>query len=394
MATADSISELNPASPPPVTEVLAMVAAMLPENLEALLTNLAAVFPGEGLLIATESPAPALVPASLRIVAAPPWASGWSLAAADFIHAWGLAQEHQARAILLLGPGADSLGAGALRLLANGVLAGSVDLAVPRYTLPAHGGMINSAILYPLTRALFATRVRFPAAIDMGLSPRMAQELAGAAQRTSGDAEAMLWPVDEAAVAGLAIEEFDVGARSLPQPAEADINAILARVTGSLFADIEMKAAYWQRARRVPPARHMPAEAPRGDGAADVPRMVESFRFAYSNLLEIWSLVLPPHSLLGLKHLSQMSAAEFRMPDNLWARIVYDFLIAYRLRTINRGHLLGALIPLYLGWVAGHINLTIAGTSAEAHIEAVAGAFEADKPYLVSRWRWPDRFNA
>ena len=23
----------------------------------------------------------------------------------------------------------------------------------------------------------------------------------------------------------------------------------------------------------------------------------------------------------------------------------------------------------------------------------VAAAFEADKPYLVSRWRWPDRFN-
>jgi hypothetical protein len=56
--------------------------------------------------------------------------------------------------------------------------------------------------------------------------------------------------------------------------------------------------------------------------------------------------------------------------------------------------LLGALIPLYLAWVAGHINITAAGTSSERHIEAVAVAFEADKPYLVSRWRWPDRFNS
>ena len=82
------------------------------------------------------------------------------------------------------------------------------------------------------------------------------------------------------------------------------------------------------------------------------------------------------------------------MPDSLWARIVYDFLIAFRLRTINRGHLLGALIPLYLAWVAGHFNVIASGTSAERHIEAVAAAFEADKPYLVSRWRWPDRFNS
>ncbi len=55
---------------------------------------------------------------------------------------------------------------------------------------------------------------------------------------------------------------------------------------------------------------------------------------------------------------------------------------------------MGALIPLYLAWVAGHINVTAAGTAAERHIEAVAAAFELDKPYLVARWRWPDRFNA
>ena len=114
---------------------------------------------------------------------------------------------------------------------------------------------------------------------------------------------------------------------------------------------------------------------------------------AYTNLHEIWSLVLPPNSLLGLKRLFATEAADFRMPDSLWVRIVFDFLLAHRLRTINRGHLLGALIPLYLAWVASHINITTSGTTPEGHIEAVAQAFEADKTYLVSRWRWPDRFN-
>jgi hypothetical protein len=125
--------------------------------------------------------------------------------------------------------------------------------------------------------------------------------------------------------------------------------------------------------------------------------MLDSFRLAYTNLHEIWSLVLPPNSLLGLKKLSLMPAAGFRMADSLWARIVYDFVLAYRLRTINRGHLLGALTPLYLAWVASHLLLT-SGAGAETmgpekHVEAVAAAFEADKPYLVARWRWPDRFN-
>jgi hypothetical protein len=164
-------------------------------------------------------------------------------------------------------------------------------------------------------------------------------------------------------------------------------------VTGSLFSDIDAKAAFWQRSRPLPPAPIPRPLAHSTDAAADIAPMLSAFRLAYTNLDEIWSLVLPPISLLGLKRLSTTSAEAFRMPENLWARIVFDFLLAYRLRTINRGHLLGALIPLYLAWVASHINITASGIDPETHIEAVAAAFEADKTYLVSRWRWPDRFN-
>ena len=203
-----------------------------------------------------------------------------------------------------------------------------------------------------------------------------------------------MWPVNEAVVAGFAIDEVDVGTRNVPQPSDPDINAILALVTGSLFSDIEAKAAFWQRPRRLPPLRRPIAETALADGTADVARMVEAFRLANANLQEVWSLVLPPNTLVALKRFSALDASVFRMPENLWAHIVYDFVIAYRLRTINRGHLLGALIPLYLAWVAGHLNVTASGTSSERHIEAVAAALEADKPYLVARWRWPDRFNS
>ena len=223
----------------------------------------------------------------------------------------------------------------------------------------------------------------------------MAERLAAVAQRSISlnQSEALIWPVNEAAVAGFTINEFSVGERETPQPSETDINAILASVTGSLFADIEAKAAFWQRPRQVPPAR-----IPRGPGTFDgwpddIGPLLESFHFAYSNLQEIWSLVLPPNSLLGLKRLSAARRSIVSHARSPLGSHRFDFLLAYRLRTINRGHLLGALIPLYLAWVAGHINITASGTDPERHIEAVAAAFEADKPYLVARWRWPDRFN-
>jgi len=224
----------------------------------------------------------------------------------------------------------------------------------------------------------------------------MSEQLAKAAGRFSAPSQddTLLWPVNEAIAAGFTVDEIDAGPRAVPQPPVVDINAILASVTGSLFGDIEAKAAVWQRPRRPPMVRRPNASTSPAGSAADVAQIVEGFRLAYSNLHDIWSLVLPPHSLVFLKRFSVIEPDVFRMPDNLWARIVFDFLIAYRLRTINRGHLMGALIPLYLAWVASHINVTASGTPPERHVEAVAAAFEADKPYLVARWRWPDRFNA
>jgi glucosylglycerate synthase len=396
MATPEPIPVATSVLERPTASLLVKVAAMPAEQFEGVLTNLASAFPSESILVATQNEFTSGTLPDLRIVLAPPTGAALTVTAADFAQTFELAQEEKVRAVLLLGPGADSLSALALRALASAVLSSSVDLAVPHYALPPHAGLINSAILYPLTRSLFASRVRFPQAIDLCLSLRMAERLAIAAQRFTSlnQPDSLLWPVNEAVAAGYAMDEFDVGPRALPQPADVDINAILSLVTGSLFADIESKAAIWQRPRRVSPQRRALSDLPRTDGAADVQRMIESFRFAYTNLQEIWSLVLPPNSLLGLKRLSVTDAAEFRMPESLWARIVFDFLIAFRLRTINRGHLLGALIPLYLAWVAGHINITTAGTSSERHIEAVAAAFEADKPYMVSRWRWPDRFKS
>ena len=320
----------------------------------------------------------------------------WTLTAADFAATHTLLANHSPRGILLLGPGAQSLSPAALRDLAASIP--TADLTIPCYDTPPHAGLVNSAILYPITRALFATRVRFPLALDLGLSPRMAERLAAAALRCTAlnQPDAILWPVDEAeaAASGLTIAEIDAGPRTFPQPIDTDLNAILARVVSSLFADLDTKAAVWQRARRLPPARTFTPQPPPAGTPPDIAPMLEAFHLAYTNLREIWSLVLPPNSLLGLKHLAAMDAAAFRMPDPLWARIVFDFLMAYRLRTINRGHLLGALTPLYLAWVASHINLTCSGAiTPEQHIEAIASAFETDKPYLVSRWRWPDRFN-
>ena len=389
--------------------LLVSLGPLTPDSLKAVLANLAEAFAQSPILVATPDPAPAetSIPANVQLVtyipSAPTHPTSWLLTAADYLNTWKLLDEHGAKACLLLGPESQSLGPAAVRALAEAVLSQQADLATPHYQLGPHDGLVNSALLYPVTRALFATRSRYPLAVDLAFSARMAERLATVAQRStaSGANSALVWPVAEAAVASFSCAEVPAGPRALPPPGTIDLNSVLAQVAGSLFAEVDVKAAFWQRARLGYPSRGT-APHPSAPSAADseppnVTPMLDSFRLAYDNLHEIWSFVLPPNSLLGLKKLSLLTPDAFNMPDALWARIVYDFILAYRLRTLNRGHLLGALTPLYLAWVASHLLQTTPGApdfiAPEDHIQAVATAFEADKPYLVSRWRWPDRFN-
>lgn len=413
MATASTISETVNHPGSPSAGLLITLSPLPPDALDRMLENLSIAFSEQSIQVATPDPVPSSPPGGSRMrvftyTPAAPAPGGWVLTAADFLNAYKITQEHGATGGLLFGPEAHTLAPEGLAALASGVLSGTSDLTMPRYSLGPHDALVNSAILYPTSRALFGTRPRYPLAIDLAFSVRMAEKLAAAAQKftAAGQNTAIMWPVDEAASAGYSIAEVPVGGRSIPAPDTADLNTILARVAGSLFSDVDAKAGFWQRARLAYSPKAAAAtvrDAASHDGSAappdmpDMQPMLDSFRLAYSNLHEIWSLVLPPNSLLGLKKLSLMPPATFRMPDALWARIVYDFILAYRLRTINRGHLMGALTPLYLAWVASHLRLASStgpdNVAAETHVEALAAAFEADKPYLVSRWRWPDRFN-
>jgi hypothetical protein len=397
---ASTQTNIDLASAPSTSAAVALLVSLAPlpqEAFDATLANLALAFPGQTVLVATPDTVP-LLPAEnpIRLLPYAPTAvsaTPWILTAADYFNTYKLAQENHAPACLLLGAESQSLHPEAIRALAKSAL--QTDLTLAHYDLGPREGLVNAAILYPVTRALFGTRPRFPLAIDVALSLRMAQRLAATAQRSTaaGLNDAFLWPLSEAAASNCSIAEVSVGPRTQPQPVAPDLNALLAQITGSLFADVDAKATFWQRARGTQPPQPITQTTPLAGTPPDIASMLDAFRLAYTNLNEIWSLVLPPNSLLGLKKLSVMPPETFRMPDNLWARVVYDFILAYRLRTINRGHLLGALTPLYLAWAASHLTLISSGTAPEKHIQDVAVAFETDKPYLVSRWRWPDRFN-
>ncbi len=89
--------------------------------------------------------------------------------------------EHSARAVLMLGPDADALDPAAIAPMIHSVLNEGIDLVMPLYTLHAFDGMLNSAIFYPLTRALYGLHVRYPLGADLALSAKFLERLSNSA---------------------------------------------------------------------------------------------------------------------------------------------------------------------------------------------------------------------
>jgi len=345
---------------------------------------------------ATENPALHLVPFS------PPaqgTAEFWAGVSAHQRAVLNLAASLNARVCIVLGSDLAALNAHAIQLFSYAVLERQCGLVMPVYPASRYDGLINSGILSPLSRALYGKRVRYPITFDFAASGALCASLArtNPVQESSGNA--LLWPITVAATqhAQTAIGQVHLNVHHKVATEGLELSTVLGQLTGSLFQEMDLCASHWQRIRgsQPAPAWGTVAETEAEPQPIDPQPMLDSFLLGSKNLDEVWRLILPPNTLLELRRLTRLAPEQFRIPDDLWASIVYDFALAYRLRTINRGHVLGAFTPLYLGWVASYVGevsrLTNAAT--EQRLEQCARAWEEKKPYLLSRWRWPDRFN-
>ena len=166
MATANPIPEMSPAQPGARASLLVQLAPMPPEQLENVLDKLMHLLPVEEFLVATADPTTAELNQGLRVISVPEGNASWTFTASDFVSVYQLAQKHEAKAVLMLGRESHSLSSSALFDLCGGIVTTQSDLIMPRYDLPPNAGLVNSAILYPLTRALFVQRARYPLAVD------------------------------------------------------------------------------------------------------------------------------------------------------------------------------------------------------------------------------------
>ena len=306
-------------------------------------------------------------------------------------------QRLKARAVVLVDAGIETADSQRIVNMLAPIAADRFDYVSSFYARSRFDGLITKGIVAPLFRALYGAALRQPAAVEFGCSARMAAHFL---QQDVWDREGAhtgidLWLAAEAVCSGFLVCEAALGMRGAVHRETPDLSTTLAQVVGSLFADMERRADVWQRARPPVPVPVMgPMSPPEPEAAApNVERLIDSFRLGYRELREIWTWTLPPRSIIALRRLVEGPQDRFRFDDGLWANILYDFALGYSFRVMPRDHLLRSLTPIYSGWMASIVVQLEGATGAEIEdrLEQLSAAFEAEKRYLISRWRWPER---
>lgn len=281
-----------------------------------------------------------------------------------------------------------------IELLLSPILDEGHDYVAPYYLRHKYDGTITNSIVYPLTRALYGQRIRQPIGGDFGFSGRLAEHYLDQHVWESEVARfgIDIWMTTEAIASGARVCQSFLGAKiHNPKDPASDLAAMLMQVLGAVFALMEEHESIWSKLQGSNPVKLFGFQYEVGVEPVhvSVDRMIGSFRQGLVDLGAIWGRMLAQDTVERLRALWTQAQQDFRIPDDLWARIVYDTAVSYHRRVMPREHLLKAFTPLYLGRTASFVLDTQGLTTAEAEgrIEALCQTFEKLKPYLIERWR-------
>jgi len=297
------------------------------------------------------------------------------------------------RALLVLEADVTSITGEWLERLLSPVLEHGADLVMPVHARHRYDGTITNLVLAPLVGALFGRRLHQPLSGPRAFSARLVDALTAAPRwPETGRSMTDVWIAGTAVADGLSVHEARLSRwRVESSTRTTDLPTMVAQTLGAVFSVMDEYEDLWlSTANWVPVPVEGPAALPSDDPVQiDVERMVGAFTRGLRDLGTIWEHVLAPDTLGDVLSLEADDVERFRFPDDLWARVVYDFALGYHWSVVYRDHLLRSLVPLYLGRTAAHVLATRPRDAAasESALAAVADAFEHEKPYLVDRWR-------
>jgi glycosyltransferase involved in cell wall biosynthesis len=279
-----------------------------------------------------------------------------------------------------------------IELLLKPVLSQEFDYVAPLYHRHKYDGTITNSIIYPLTRALYGKQVRQPIGGDFGFSGELVRLYLSKDVWNSDVARygIDIWMTTTAIAGNYRVCQSFLGAKIHdPKDPGADLSAMLFQVVCATLDLMETYQDVWKTVQGSGPVPVFGFQYEVGldPVGVDLERMKGRFRLGVKELMKIWANILPREVTDFLKEVSKQRD-NFHIPDEIWARIIYNFAIASHRRVMSKEHLLKSLTPLYIGRTASFVQETLESnaTEVEEKIERLCKVFEREKNLIVENW--------
>jgi hypothetical protein len=266
----------------------------------------------------------------------------------------------------------------------------------PLYVRHKYDGTITNSIAYPLTRALYGRRVRQPIGGDFGFSGDLARVYLSSptwseAVRNFG---IDIWMTTLAMNNNVPICQAYMGRPKIHKPKDpgADLGPMFSQVVGTIFHLMTQSTGYWMRVKWSRPT----AIFGFGLGEVEMPppvkvnqeKLAEKFLAGFGQYRNLWTQILTESIMNKVDEIGQLPSEQFEFPVQLWAKLLFDYAVAYRNQVVGEAELLNSLIPLYFGKTLSFVRKTerMSVQQAEEFIENECMVFEETKPYLLEHW--------
>ena len=133
-----------------------------------------------------------------------------------------------------------------------------------------------------------------------------------------------------------------------------------------------------------------------GLGATETPPPVSvntdilysSFIKGFDHYGEVWKKIFPSGEYTEIKKTKKIPKEKFYYRSDLWARILFNYAIAYRNNEIPKEMIIESMIPFYHSRILSFVNKTVHMDikECEEYFEKIVRVFEEEKPYLIKRW--------
>ncbi len=307
-----------------------------------------------------------------------------------------VAMKLRAKAILIISADLKSISPSWIQYLCEPLMR-RFDFVTPIYVRHKNDATITNHIAYPMLQALFGLRVRQPLGGDFGVSGKLARAFLSEKiwNENIMNYGIDLWMTTLAITRNFNICQAFLGTPKIHRPEDpaSDLYMMFKQVVGTLFdLMIEFQYMWMDTFDSIPSSIYG-----FGLGVVEKPpeinlnakKLHKYFLQVFDEYEDTWQQIIPQeeypqiHSLNAIK-----DTTKFILASHLWARILFNFAVAYKNRLFSPEQILEALIPFYFARILSFSNETgnYETRESEEYLADTNIIFEQEKQYLIRRW--------